>query len=262
MRGGERKALDQPFPRDVGRRALADDRDDLVDVVERDPEAFENMGPVARLVEIVLRAPLDDDLAVLDVVADELAQREHLGFEGQSAAGDRRGRGHERQHVEAEAALQRRVLVELVEHDVRRGRALQFDHDARPAAARLVVEAGDARNRLLLVGRGDRLDDARGRHLEGHLGDDDLELALLFDDLGLAAHCDAAATRLVRLANGLATHQEPAGREVGTLHDVAQRVVDGVGIVVFVFDQIRDRVADLADVVRRNVGRHADRNST
>ena len=51
---------------DVGR--LADRLDDRVEVVERDLEALEDVGPGARLAEVELGPPPDDLAAVVDVV--------------------------------------------------------------------------------------------------------------------------------------------------------------------------------------------------
>ena len=50
----------------------------------------------------------------------------------------------ERQHVDAEARLQRGVAIELVQDDVGLGVALQFDDDAHAVAVALVAQLGDA----------------------------------------------------------------------------------------------------------------------
>ena len=132
---------------------------------------------------------------------------------------------HERQHVEAERRLQRRVLEELVEHDLRRRALLQLDDDAHALAVRLVVHARDAGDALLGVRFGDRLDDAALVDLVRDLGDDDLVLAALLDDLGLAANRDRAAAGLVGFANRLVAQDRAAGREIRALDDVAEIVV-------------------------------------
>ena len=50
----------------------------------------------------------------------------------------------QRDHVDAEAGLQRRELEELVEHDVGVGVALELDDDAHAVAVALVAQVGDA----------------------------------------------------------------------------------------------------------------------
>ena len=196
------------------------------------------------------------------------AQAEHLRLERRlrprrlvGAVAASRADRHESEHVEGKAGLQRGLLVELVEHDLRRRRTRELDHDPHPAAIRFVVERRDADDPFLLVRLDDRLDDACRRDLIGDLGDNDTEAAALLDDLGLAAQRDRAAPGLVGLADRLAAHQDAAGRKVRTLHDVRKPQIELVVGVFFagVVDQVADRFADLAGVVRRDVGRHTDR---
>jgi len=56
--------------------------------------------------------------------------------------------------------------------------------------------------------------------LERNFGDDDAVAPAFLDEFGLAAHEDRAAAGAVRLPDRLFPHQEAAGREIGTLHDV------------------------------------------
>ena len=101
---------------------------------------------------------------------------------------------------------------------------------------------------------GDRLDDARSCHLEGNLGDDDLVLAALLDDLGLAANRDRAAAGLVGLADRLVPKIVPPVGKSGpvTMSQRSSSVRSGSSISAAIAS------ADLAEVVRRNVRRHAD----
>jgi hypothetical protein len=178
-----------------------------------------------------VRRRTHDVFAVRDEMLEHLAQREHLRLErrlrpapdGRSRRASRADR-HEREHVEGEARLQRRLLVELVEHDVRRRVRASSTTIRIPWRFDSSLSAGDADDPLLLVRFDDRLDDARRRDLIRHLGDDDAEAAALFDDLGLAAQRDRAAPGLVGLTDRLAAHQDAAGRKVGTLHDVASPI--------------------------------------
>jgi hypothetical protein len=60
---------------------------------------------------------------VIDIVADQLAQRQRP-----------RHVVDQRDHVDAEGGLHRRVLVELVEHHLGDRVALELDHDPHPVA--------------------------------------------------------------------------------------------------------------------------------
>ncbi len=107
-----------------------------------------------------------------------------------------------------------------------------------------------------MISLGDLLDHRRLVDGVGDRGDDDLLLAARPGlDLVLAAEADRALPGLVDLAELLLAVQDlAAGREVGAL-DVLEEILDGeLGVV----DQRDQRGDDLAQVVRRDVGRHAD----
>ena len=133
---------------DVGR--LADGLDDRVEVVERDLEALEDVRPIARLPEVELGAPPDDLAPPVDVVLQDLLERQRLGL-----AVD------ERQHVHVEGELQRGVLEQVVEHLLRRCVPLALDDQAHAVAVRLVAHVGDALDLLALHQVGDLLGQRR-----------------------------------------------------------------------------------------------------
>ncbi len=101
----------------------------------------------------------------------------------------------------------------------------------------------------------DLLQQVRLVDLVGDLGDDQRHLAaasLLGARLG--AHADEAASRGVAVADALEPVDHGAGREVRPL-DVLHDVVEvALGLV----DDQRDGVGDLGQVVRRDLGGHAD----
>ena len=96
-------------------------------------------------------------------------------------------------------------------------------------------------------------------HLVGNLAHDDrgAPAALVGFDRGQRAHHQAAALVEIGLAHRLAAQQLSAGGKIGTRNDVEDLLQGQIGI----FDQRQQRVADLAQVVRRNVGRHPDRDT-
>ncbi len=163
--------------------------------------------------------------------------------------------GIKRQHVDAKTRLQRRVAVELVEDDVGDRVALELDDDADAVAIALVAQVGDALDQFLADDLGDALDHARLVHLIRYLGDDD-RLALLAQllDMGLAAHHDRAASGAVGGDRTGAADDDPAGRKIRRRHDLHQ-LLDGDRRIVDIADAGID---DLAEIVRRNIRRHAD----
>ncbi len=133
---------------------------------------------------------------------------------------------------------------------------LQHQADVGGGFVADVLEEGEL---LLLQELGHALDQLRLRDLVGDLGDDDLvgaALQLLL--LPLGADAEGAAAGAVGLDDGLAGFDHrAAGREVRALDEVDQLVDPGVGE----FEEVAERVADLGDVVRRDVGGHADRDA-
>ena len=88
---------------DVGR--LADGLDHRVEVIEGDLEALEDVRPIARLAQVELGPPANDLAPPVDVVLQDLLERQRLRL-----AVD------EGEHVHVEGQLQRRVLEQVVEH--------------------------------------------------------------------------------------------------------------------------------------------------
>ena len=122
-------------------------------------------------------------------------------------------------------------------------------------AVAFVTQIRDAFDGLLLHQLRDALDHARLVDLVRHLGDDD-RFAILADlfDLGLAAHHDrAAAQRVSRMDSGAAKN-DAAGREIRARHDLHQFFDGDLAIV----DIGNARIDHFAEIVRRDIGRHAD----
>ncbi len=105
---------------------------------------------------------------------------------------------------------------------------------------------------------GDLFDDAVARLLVRNFADQNpRSRALLFFDLALRADQDRAASGLVPAKDSRTTADDAAGRKVGTGNDL-EKVVDGQFGVV---DQRDHGVANFGRVVRRDAGRHADRDA-
>jgi hypothetical protein len=150
-----------------------DERDDLVELVERLEVAAQDVDLGLGLAQPVCRAPHDDVDLVLDPVPDEGIQRQ--------------GARHlvdEREHVGAEGRLQLGVLVEVVEHDLGDGVTLEHDDQALAGApGGLVADVGDAGQAPVPDQLGDLLREHVGVDLIGQLGDDQADPALDLLDL-------------------------------------------------------------------------------
>ena len=132
---------------------------------------------------------------------------------------------------------------------------LQLDHHAITVAVGFVAQGGDAFDLLFAHQFADALHHLRLVHLIGNFGNDDrLALAAQRLEFDLAAHHDRAAAEMIGRADALPAQNDAAGREIRTRHDGDQIVDREAGIV----DQRHAGIDHLAEIVRRDVGRHAD----
>src|SRR5438067_43142 len=146
----------------VGVGGLADDADDDVELLDRLAEAGQDVRALFRPRELVARAPGHDFAAEADERLEHLLEIDDL-----------RPTVDERQHDDPEARLHLRVLVELVQDDLRDLAARQLEHDADALAVRLVAGLRDTLDLLFPRQLGDLLDEARLVHLIRQLADDD-----------------------------------------------------------------------------------------
>ena len=113
---------------DVGGGGRPDQRDDLVDVVDRQQQPLDDVQTLLGLAEAEL-GPAPHHLAlVADEDLDELLEREHP-----------RHAVDQRELDDPERVLELRVLVEVVEHHLRHDAAPELEHDARSQPVGLVA---------------------------------------------------------------------------------------------------------------------------
>ena len=206
----ELPALDQAALRFLRRAAAADERDQLVEDVERFDETFEDVGALFGFAQIETRAADDDLFAMLDEVVEQRREVHDLRLVVDDGQED-----------DAERGLHLRVAIQIVQHDLGDRIALQLDDDAHPFAVGLVAKIGDAFDALVVNQLGDFLEQALlVRHVRDLRHDDLFALALLLRlDCGAGADLNDSAAGVVRLVNPFDAENEAGGREIGAGHD-------------------------------------------
>ena len=236
--------FEQVFPGVRAARGPADDANHVVEMVERHLVAGQNVLAFAGFAQVVASAPQHHVAPVLDEQANHLEQAHFARL----PAGNR-------QQDHAERLLHLRVLVKVVEDELRLLAALQLDDDAHALAVAFVADIGDAVDLLRLRELGNALDQRGLVHLIGNFGDNDVFAVLAgFLDRGLRAHGEAAAPVLVRRLDSLASGDVAARGEIRPRHELHHFLQRGLRLL----DEQDGRVNHFAQVVRRNVGGHAD----
>ena len=151
------------------------------------------------------------------------------------------------------------MLVQLVDDDLGHRIALELDDDAHAVAVRFVAQIADAFDLFLVDQLGDLLDQPLLVYLVGNFADDDLLFAGALDRFGerLAAHLNDALAFMVGLDDRLTAVNEPAGGKIRSGNMAHQLLDRQVGIV----DQRHQSVDHFAQIMRRNIGRHANRDA-
>ena len=228
------------------RRGL-DQFDHLVDVGQRDGQAFQHVGTGARLAQLEHGAAGDHFATVADERLQHLLEVHQL-----RAAID------QRHHVDAEHRFHLRLLVQVVQHNLGRFTALDLDVDAHAVLVGLIAQLADAFDLLFLDQLGDLFDQTRLVHLVRNFSDDDRFAAVVGHfDIGLGTDAHAATAGAVAGDDAGGAVDDAGGREIGA-RDVLHQAVD---VDLRVVDQRNAGVDRFTQVVRRDVGRHAHRDT-
>src|SRR5262245_14816312 len=217
-------------------------------MIKRNLQAFEDMEALLRLAQVVSGAPRHHFFTVIQESFEGLFEVEHPG----TAVGNG-------EHVHAERFLQRGVLIELIENNVGYRIAFELDNDTHPFAVRFIAKIRDSINFLLLYQTGNLLDDPILVDHEGDFTDDDLLFTSAFDRLGesLAAYLNDAFAFVISLSDRLLAVNETASREVRP-GDILHQLLDGE---IRIFHQGNQSIDHFPQIVRWNIGRHADRDT-
>ena len=241
-------AAHQSLARFGRRGGLPDQRDHLVDVGQRHRLPFQHVSPVPGLAKLVEGTPRDDLPPVAEKCLEQALEVQQPRLAVQ-----------EGNHVDAEDALELSVLEEVVQHHVGNLAPPQLDHHAQTVLVGLVAQLGDAFQALLPYQFGDLLDQPRLVDLVGQFGDDDGFPAPGVQRLGVraCADIDLAAAGLVGIEHSLNAIDQAGGGKIGSRNQLDQLGDPQVRVV----QQRQAGIDDLAQVMGRDIGGHADRDA-
>ena len=230
------------------RRRRLDQRNDFIDIGQRDCQAFEYVPAVPRFAQFEHCAAGHHLAAMAQEGFEELFQVEHARL-----AID------QRDHVHAETLLHLRVFPQIVQDDFRHFAAFQLNDSPHAGLVGLVTDIGDAFQSLLAHQLADFHQQVGLVDLVWQLVDDDRHAPALFRlfEMGAGAHDHAASTGAITVAHTGYAIDDACGREIRRRHDLDQ-FVDGD------FRFFQQRLASIdhfAEVMRRDVGGHAHRDA-
>ena len=218
---------------------LADDADGLVDIEKNFAEALQEVQLVLLFVHLEIESAPDAFGAPRRPLGENFAHAHHA-----------RHTGNENVEVAAERILQRRRLEQLLHELVRVRAALQVDGELQTVQVGFIAHIADLADLICLDQLGDFVqNDLRGRCV-GNLVD--LDHVPVLDIAPLCPQAERAAARFVDLLHlGRIVENFAARREIRGRKRVQQ-------IRVRVFDQRDRRAADLGQIERADIRRHAD----
>ena len=205
--------------------------------------------PMLDLRQPIARTAQQHVAAMREPFADRFGKPDHF----------RNAAAHQHVHVQRHAAFELGELEQAFHQQRRIDRTRTRFEDNAHVLGGFVAHVGKERQLLLVHQLGDALDEPHLLHLPRNLGDDDLigAAAGLFG-FPACAQAERAAAGRIGFGDGFGRiDNETAGREIRARDEFQQRL----GARIRLLDQIERGIAQLGDIVRRNRGRHADRDA-
>ena len=221
-------------------------RDDLVNEVDGNNEALEDMFPFQSLFKIILSTSCDNVNLKIKVILKALFQSKYL-----------RLTVNQSQHDNADGILKLSIRVQLIEHYICVCVALELNNDTHTVAVGFIADNAYALNTLVAYKVAYAHQQTSLVYHVGYLVYDNACLVVLLDDVSTAAQDYLAASGIVSGAYSAVAHDDTAGREIRTLY-LGHELLNGyLGIV----DHQHERVNDLTEVVRRDIRSHTNRDT-
>src|ERR1700722_2406482 len=244
---GEFEGPDQTIARFARAGGCADQFDHRVQVFNGFLEAEQNVLALARLAQQVIRTAANDVDAMIDEAAEHVPQAQFARLPIDDG-----------EHDHAKVDLELGVFIKIVQNYFGLLAALQFKDDAHAVAIAFVANFGEAFQSLFVHQAGRRFDQARLVHLVRNFCNDD-GLAILAEllDGGFGAQLERASALGEVIEDALTSQNKSAGGEIRPLHQVHDFAQMRFGLL----HQKNGGVDNLGDIVRRDIGGHADRDA-
>ena len=165
----------------------------------------------------------------------------------------------EGQHNDTKRFLQLCMLIELIQHNIRIGIGAQFDDNAHTLAVRFIPQCRNAIDFFIPGQIGNGFNDPCLIDLIRDFRNDDTMLTFIHRfDFCTGAHLYAAPARRIGFDDAISAHDFSTCREIRSLYFCHQFFQTGFRVI----DEHDTAVDDFAQVMGRDVRRHADSNAS
>ena len=242
----ELEFLHQGYARVINGLRFLDERDYLVDVIERLLQPKKDVFALLRFRKIEFRPKGNNLFSVCNKILQERLERKCL-----------RHAVDERDDIVMERFFKLGMFVEVIEDRLRVRRILQFNDDANVFGG-FVADIAYAFELFLVHEIGNLGKKVRLVHSERDGRDDYLVVSLFpFNYFRVSTDDDRAAPRRVCVRDIFLIERNAACRKIGTLDELEEVIRCCIGSV----DEMDCRFAHFPQIVRRDVRGHADRDT-
>ena len=242
---GQEEVCHQLFHRNVAVGGFFDDFHYSVDIVESNYQTAHDMMTFSRFFEIELRAANDNFFLMFDIVAENFFQPHDFRFAVRQS-----------QHNDAVTDLKLRLLKERVKYDLCGSVFFDFDNYTHTVSVALFFYVRNAFQFLFMNLRNDIFYQVGFVYLIRQLRNNNTTtgaVVVLFY-LGLRADNNTASARAISEFYATHSHQNAPGGKIRSRKILHQVFQSDIGVM-----KLSKRcVDDFAEIVRRNIGSHAD----
>ena len=162
-------------------------------------------------------------------------------------------------HIHTKGVLQLRLLIEIVQYNLRHFTTFQLDHDTHTRFIGFIANIGDTFEFLVAHVFSDTFQQGLLIHLVWQLINDDGRTTFFtkFFKMRFCAHDYAATASAITIAHTRNAINQTCCWEVGRRNNFDQFI----DAALWITQDMQSTVNDFSDIVRRNIGRHTHRNT-
>ena len=253
---GQLKPVHQLLLGDLYVLRSADYTDHFVDIIQRLQKTFQDMSPLLRLVEIVLRSSGHNIFLMCQIIVEHLIQVQNFRLQASFVR-------NQTEQIYTKCILKLRMFKQLIENNIRVGVFSQIDLNTHAFSAGMVIQIDNTFDLFVTDQLCDLFDQTRFVDQIRKFGHNDTGTPVRKRlNVRHRTYTDLTAACAIRLFNTPASEDGGTRRKIRTLDDIEDLFHGGLPVFLDdVVDDLYDRIDHFFQVMRRNVCGHTDRNT-